>query len=65
MDLEKQKRLEAAGWRFGTVEEFLAEPLGTLAYTALENVQPVSAADGGSGKANSALVRFEPGVDRD
>ena len=23
MDLEKQKRLEAAGWRFGTVEEFL------------------------------------------
>ena len=49
----------------GTVEEFLAEPLGTLAYTALENVQPVSAADGGSGKANSALVRFEPGVDRD
>ena len=23
MDIEKRKRLEAAGWKFGTVEEFL------------------------------------------
>ena len=47
------------------VEGFLAEPLGTLAYTALDNVRPVTTAEGQTGTANSALVRFESGVDRD
>lgn len=48
-----------------TVQDFLAEPLGTLAYTALGSARPVSMAEGSRGRGNSALVRFEPGVDRD
>jgi putative ABC transport system permease protein len=45
------------------VEGFLAEPLGTLAYATLASAQRASA--GTVGEGNTALVRFEPGVDRD
>ena len=46
------------------VEDFLAEPLGTLAYTTLESVRRASAEGGPADQGNSALVRFEPGTDR-
>ncbi len=45
------------------VQGFLAEPLGTLAYSTLATAQRGSG--GRVGKGNSALVRFESGVDRD
>ncbi len=47
------------------VRGFLSEPLGTLAYAALDSARAVSMAEGSGGQGNSALVRFEPGVDRD
>jgi hypothetical protein len=33
MDKAKRKKLEAAGWRFGTAEEFVGLPKGSLAKT--------------------------------
>ncbi len=45
------------------VEGFLAEPLGTLVYTTLASA--TRASSGSIGDGNSALVRFEPGVNRD
>ncbi|MCB0828100.1 MAG: ABC transporter permease [Solirubrobacterales bacterium] len=55
----------AGSGREETVRDFVSEPLGTLAYTALDNAAPFAPAAGAEGNANSALVRFEPGADRD
>ncbi len=45
-----------------TVRGFLDEPLGTFAYTSLDQVAAVT---GGQVPVTSALLRFAPGVDRD
>jgi putative ABC transport system permease protein len=47
------------------VEQFLAEPLGTLVYSTLSEARRSAGGGGPAVEANSALVRFEPGVDRD
>lgn len=71
-------RVDVSGSGPGQVEEvkgFIAEPLGTLAYMTLESARRISPAAGRPGAGppaddrpaigNSALVRFEPGADRD
>ncbi len=45
------------------VEGFVSEPLGTYVYASLEAIKAVAGPEIGAG--NAALVRFEPGVDRD
>ncbi len=46
------------------VEQFLAEPLGTLVYSTLAEARRSASGAGGAAGPNSALVRFEPGADR-
>jgi putative ABC transport system permease protein len=47
------------------VEQFLAEPLGTLVYSTLAEAASSIPGSRPATVANSALVRFDPGADRD
>ena len=45
MDSEKKKQLEAAGFKFGTVEEFLNMEPGELDRVIIRNKKPIGVCD--------------------